>query len=636
MARYAPLDDGGYVVDFNGRPLRTAIDPVEYGYESGYELPLAPPPTSEERLGRVAQSLDLMRRENDPDYRAFAEQQDREREFVEQEQKTRQLGERIQRERQEAPPELQPMSELDFDSAEKAGRFSDDQRQVSDAGELPASPPTGKPPLVRFAPAAAANQSQGAPATGQPRDATKQALSDYAAKNLIRRTGPTKGGWQPTQVTTQREGVPTIEALANVERTARETDALGDEQLAARAQALDEKVVKPALATLESDARSLQASYRERKRTDEELAKLKTVADSKERKAEEMTRINARDDYWADKGAFAKIIAAISAGAFQIGQGMAGGSGPNIPLQMTEAAIEENADRLRLEHEDAVAEGKNARNAYSEALATYGTREDAMKALRLEGQALADNMQRVQLMRFGTDQERADFEMQKAARKEQRAREWADISAKAAGSTVSAERYVPGSSGGAGLDPKMVDLYLKLNPDEKTEGTVSQLRASTESRVRLPPKLAQAVGADFGFAKDATQAKDAEVAMQRGESGLDAIARMRAILKPSGRPIVPEDRGAAQAAMTEIQTHLASPFFLQQQTGEELKLTSKLTGEQAIDLFTLGTVGQGIKALDAAERAFKRTMNAYERTLTKTYGGNDVIVPNYNKQVERR
>lgn len=633
MARYAPLDDGSYAVEFQGRPLRTAIDPVEYGYESGYEMPAGP--TSEERLAKVAESVDLMRRENDPDYRAFAEQQDREREFVEQEQRTRQLGERIQQERQEAPPELQPTAQVTFDSAEKAGRFSDDTRQVSDAGGLPASPPTGKAPLVRFAPAASATQSQGAPATGKPRDPTKQALSDYAAQNLVRRTGPTKGGWQPTSVTTQREGVPTLEALANVEKTARETDAAGDEQVLARAEALDKKL-QPVISGLESSARSLQASYRERKRTDEELARLKTVSEQKEKKAEDMTRINARDDYWASKGAFAKVLAAISIGAFQVGQGMSGMSGPNIPLELTEAAIEENAERLRLEHEDAIAGGKSARNAYSEALATYGTKEDAMKALRLEGQALTDRMQGIQLQRYGTDQERADFEMQKAQRKEQRAMMYAELSAKAAGSTVSAERYVPGSSGGSGLDPKMVDLYLKLNPDEKTEGTVSQLRASTESRVRLPPKLAQAVGADFGYAKDATQAKDAEVAMQRGESGLDAISRMRAILGPSGRPLVPEDRAAAQAAMTEIQTHLASPFFLQQQTGEELKLTGKLTGEQAIDLFTLGTVGQGIKALDAAERAFKRTVNAYERTLTKSYGGDDVIVPNYDKKVERR
>jgi hypothetical protein len=147
----------------------------------------------------------------------------------------------------------------------------------------------------------------------------------------------------------------------------------------------------------------------------------------------------------------------------------------------------------------------------------------------------------------------------------------------------------------------------------------------------LPPKLAAATGQDFGFAKDATQAKDAEVALDRGESGLDAIRRMKEILGPSGRPIVPKDRAAAEAAMAEIQTHLASPFYLQQQTGEELGITKKLTGSQAIDLFTTGTVGQGIEALNAAERAFKRTVNAYQRKLTKNYGANDVLVPNFEE-----
>jgi hypothetical protein len=70
---------------------------------------------------------------------------------------------------------------------------------------------------------------------------------------------------------------------------------------------------------------------------------------------------------------------------------------------------------------------------------------------------------------------------------------------------------------------------------------------------------------------------------------------------------------------------------LQQQTGEELGITKKLTGSQAIDLFTTGTVGQGIEALNAAERAFKRTVNAYQRKLTKNYGANDVLVPNFEE-----
>jgi hypothetical protein len=651
MAYFSPLDDGSYSVELeNGRRLRTAVDPVEYGYElrpPEEVASYAPQPMSaEQRLQAVSENLDKMRRENDPDYRAFAEEQGRQREA----EKARGY---FENEGLELKADRDSRTTADFDSMDRLGGGGPPVARGASAPDTSArsdapKPGTGnmpsraelvaaegrtdeQPQRTRFVPAQ--QQSAGLPAqSGQGRDPVKGALSDYAAKNLIRRTGPSKGGFVPTTVTTQREGVPSVDALANVEQKARETDATGDAAIAARADALRQNVIQPSIQAVESDLNSLRASYQQRKAVDEEQARLKKYAEDTERKAADMPRVNARADYWADKGAFARVLYALSAGAFQFGQMLAGQSGPNLPIEMTEAAIADNAEKLRAEHEDAAAAGKVARNAYSEHLAAFGDRESAMKALRLEGQAITDRMKGLRIAQHGSLEEQAAWEVEKAQRAEQRAREYADLSAKAAGSTVSSERYVAPSSGGNSLDPKMIDLYLKLNPDAKDEDTVSARRAATESRVRLPPKLAGATGQDFGFAKDATQAKDAEVALQRGESGLDAIRRMKEILGPSGRPIVPKDRAAAQAAMTEIQTHLASPFFLQQQTGEELELTKKLTGNQAVDLFGTGTVGQGIEALNAAERAFKRTVNAYQRTLTKSYGGTDVIVPNYEER----
>src|SRR5688572_33062423 len=85
MVYFSPLDDGSYSVELeNGRRLRTAVDPVEYGYElrpPEEVASYAPQPLSaEQRLLAVSENLDKMRRENDPDYRAFAEEQDRQRE----------------------------------------------------------------------------------------------------------------------------------------------------------------------------------------------------------------------------------------------------------------------------------------------------------------------------------------------------------------------------------------------------------------------------------------------------------------------------------------------------------------------------------------------------------------------------
>jgi hypothetical protein len=650
MAYYTPLEDGSYQVELdNGRKLRTAVDPVEYGFElrspeevAGY----APQPlTAQQRLDRVSTDLDKMRRENDPDYAAFADEQDRARAAEQTRGFYEQEGQDL-----EADKAGRTIA-LGFDEADRIGSGKlpsyaaapdTSARQVSDVGnrtgmpsraELEAADPGAARPArqpVRFTPEPSAG---GAPAgKAQGGDPTRKALSELALGQVVKRTGSSKGGFVPTTVTTQREGIPTPEAMANVEQKSRDTDRIGDEAIAARAENLRTNVIQPSIRAVESDLASLRASYQQRKAVDEENARLKKYAEDTEKKAADMPRVNARQDYWADKGAFARVLYALSAGAFQFGQALSGQSGPNLPIELTESAIADNAERLRAEHEDAIAAGKTARNAYSDHLAQYGDRESAMKALRLEGQAITDRMKGLRIAEHGSLEEQAAWEVEKAQRAEQRAREYADLSAKAAGSTVSSEKYVPPSSGGTSIDPKWIDTWLKLNPDASKEDTVGALRAATESRVRLPPKLAAASGQEFGFAKDATQAKDAEVALDRGESGLDAIRRMKEILGPSGRPIVPKDRAAAQAAMTEIQTHLASPFFLQQQTGEELELTKKLTGNQAVDLFGTGTVGQGIEALDAAERAFKRTVNAYQRKLTKTYGGGDVIVPNYEER----
>jgi hypothetical protein len=649
MARaYSPLEDGSYSVELDdGKRLRTAVDPVEYGYELRTPEEVAsyaPQPLSnQERLDMLARNYDQMRRENDPDYRAFAEEQDRiqaadkARGFFEQE------GQELKAERDAGMTSLNDFDSMDrIGSGQPRGASAPDTSARSDAPR----PGVGMPSraeleqaeggratqaprnTVQFVPDRSATSA--APGAAQAGDPTRKALSNLALGQVVRRAGPSKGGFVPTTVTTQREGVPSVEALTEVERKARATDQAGDESVALRAAGL-QKLIQPEIKAVESDLNSLRASYEQRKKVDDEQARLKRYAEDTEKKAADMPRVNARKDYWADKSAFARILYALSAGAFQFGQALSGQSGPNLPIEITEAAIADNAEKLRMEHEDAAAAGKTARNAYSEHLAAFGDRESAMKALRLEGQAITDRMKGIRVAEHGSLEEQAAWNVEKAQRAEQRAREYADLSAKAAGSTVSSERYVPPSSGGTSVDPKWIDVWLKLNPNASETETVSALRAATESRVRLPPKLAAATGQDFGFAKDATQAKDAEVALDRGESGLDAIRRMKEILGPSGRPIVPKDRAAAEAAMAEIQTHLASPFYLQQQTGEELGITKKLTGSQAIDLFTTGTVGQGIEALNAAERAFKRTVNAYQRKLTKNYGANDVLVPNFEE-----
>jgi hypothetical protein len=648
MAKYSPLDDGSYLVDIGGRPVRTAVDPVDYGYESDPDY--APkPPSQEERLARVASTLDSMRRESDPEYRAIAEEQDRQKEYEQQQEQTRRLGEGIQRDQEEAPAHLQPTAEL---TKADAGKFFGDETRTDAAPAAMAK--TGRPSVAELQAAEGIKPTQegrtrvvvpqkgperidrsgapvATPGTGQ-RDPTRDAISDLVAGQIVKRSGPTKGGWVPTQVTTQREGVPDPAALAQVESAARDVDRIGLEQIESRAQAMREKVIAPQLTALESDARSLQASYQERKRTDERLAELQKAADDKERAADEMPRINGREDYWADKGIFAKILAALSMGAFQFGQGLAGTSGPNIPLELTEAAIAENSELLRQEHEDAQTAGKKARNAYSEALATYGDKESAMKALRLEGQALTDRMKGLQLAQYGSDQERAEWETQKAQRRETRAREYADLSAKAAGSTVSAERYVAPSSGGSRIDPRMAELWMKLNPGASGEHQGSELRqreSENERLVWLPPQLQKRLGIDgrSTWAADKGEAVLARQTMNVAEKGLRAIEELEKIYATSAFELNPDLLQRIEANAGVVQSLVGQkPLGLSQQTeGEFTRITDALRGDQGAKAFRLDSEGK--ESLRKAKELFLQDMEHHTRGLSKKPWELDYVAP---------
>ncbi len=662
MAYFSPLDDGSYSVELeNGKRLRTAVDPVEYGYElrSPEEVAsYAPQPlTNQERLDIAASNLDKMRRENDPDYRAFAEEQDRLREA----ERAREFYENEGRDLE--TDKASRTVALAFDDLDSVGQKKGElpayatapdtsPRQVSDVSNRSGMPSRaeldaaegrtstsggGRVQVVVPERETGSTNRTGAPVPSpsgaQGRDPVKGALSDYAARNLFKRTGPSKGGFVPTTVTTQREGVPSPGALANVEQKARETDATGDAAIAARADALRKNVIQPSIQAVESDLNSLRASYQQRKAVDEEQARLKKYAEDTEKKAADMPRVNARQDYWADKGAFARVLYALSAGAFQFGQMLAGGSGPNLPIEMTEAAIADNAEKLRAEHEDAAAAGKTARNAYSEHLATFGDRESAMKALRLEGQAITDRMKGLRIAQHGSLEEQAAWEVEKAQRAEQRAREYADISAKAAGSTVSSERYVPPSSGGTSFDPKMADFYLKLNPDAAAgEGSGVQLQQrkdENERRVWLPPQLQQKLGLKSrdAWAPDHEAARAARDSMNYAMKGLKALDELEAVYGTPAHELNPDLKVRIESNAGVVQQIVGkNGLGVGQQTeGEFENITNALRGDQGMKW--LATDGQALESIRKARSILLDEVEHHTRGLTASPWQQDYIAP---------
>lgn len=626
MAYFDALGDGSYAVDVNGRRIRTALDPSEFeGYEARPPEVVAPEQLSaEDRLARIAESIDLARRENDPDYRAFAEQKDREKAFVEQEQKTRALERQLQEDKARQPYLAQNTPEIpDGQSAAdfQQGGFAQARAPLPAAeGKSKVTVPPKRVEQVNRA---------GAPINAPGEGGRDPELASVMRSRIFRRSGASPGGWSPTTTTTQREGVPTPEALAGVERAAQETEARSAEAIDRRADALDKHVVRPALDRLESDAMSLRASYDQRKATDEELAKLKTHWQKKEQAAEQMERIDARSDYWANKGAFARVLAGVTAGLFQLGQGLAQSSGPNIVHEMHESAIAENAERLRQEHEDAIADGRNAKNAYSEALATYGTREDAMKALRLEGQALADRVQTIQMQRFGMDEEKANHAVAMAQRKEARAREWADLSAKAAGTTVSASRYSPPQGPSVSMDPKALDAYLKLTEGGGGETQLRQREAENHRRVWLPREVQQKLGLKSrdAYAADPEAAKQARDTMDVYVKGLDAINDLESVYGTPAHELNTDLKNRIEANAGVIQQLVGNKALrMSQQTeGEFERVTDALRGDQGTKW--LMTDSQALESLRKARELFLQDADHHLRGMTASPWQQDYIVP---------
>ena len=674
MAKYASLDDGSYLIERDdGPPLRTAVDPVDYGYElrppeelAGY---VPRPPTNEERMESLMARIEKTRRGSDPEYEVQAVERDRVKEYEQQEERTRSLGESLQRGREEAPPHLQPTARLDdfggeesrpvsradFDSgsggSDKYAALPAPQKATTSASwdEAPGEAPKAKPaPAGRVRVTQPQSKPEQIDRTGSPvatstpgasqQDPERAAIGDMIRGQIVKRSGPSRGGWSPTTVTTQREGVPTPEALAGREQAARGVDATGDALLARKAQMVREQIVAPELSRLESEVTDIERAADRRKKYDAEIDRLRRTADEKEKAADDMPRINAREDYWADKGIFARILAAISAGAFQFGQGLAGRSGPNIPIEMTEAAIAENAEVLRLQHEDAEVAGKKARNAYSEALATYGDPESAQKALRLEGQAVADKMMDLRLRGLGSDEELMNWELQKAQRKEARALEYAYISAKAAGTTIANERYTPASSGSASIDPRMVELWLKVRDEKEgsAEGAGTALRQRElegQRQVWLPPEMQKRLGLNSRtvYAADKDAALGARSTLDVYEKGLRAISNLEKIYATPVFELNPDLMARIEANAGTLQALVGQkPLGLSQQTdGEFTRITDALRGDQGAKAFRLDS--EGLESLKKAKELFLQDAEHHVRGLSRKPWELDYVVPDVTR-----
>lgn len=666
MARWNSLEDGSTVVETDdGRKIRTAVQPDALA--SQFDMSHDPTLTLDEQQG--AQVTDLMtqlgdiRAKYDPDYAASREKAVPQRTATspnEREQYERQM-QQLDTQRQQMRDEMMSgaTSELslpqgrDASIRAAAGRAASPPtatdathaaplpqgrdasiraaaaREASMPG-APAAPTPGAPAgaRTRFVPdtsGARGNASMASYAAGQQAqgggDPVMNEIASFALKNAVRRSGPTKGGWQPRSQTTEVSELPPRENLEAVDAAEMGEEDVASANAEAKAQGYREQVVGPQLQALQQDLGALDSAYARRKRYDDEISRLNKVATDTEKKADTMKSVSSSDDFFENHGGtFGRLLAGVAAGMGAFAQGITGQ--PNTALQIINSAIADHGQMLKDRYERAVASGRNARNAYSEALKLYGDPETAMQALTLKGETLSDKMMKVQIGRHASAQEQAQLDQWLEQRKVARAARWADVAGKAAGRVVSQTAYVPGSSGGSSIDRNMLELGLKARGEANKAGQGDEisLRKDIDARsraVRIPGDDSARLGTPELFAGDKERAAKASAALRQAAKANTAIQRMREIYNTPNWETSPDLVTDLESQGAVLQPLLSGPLELRSQTSDEMaKITDPLKGVQGAQWGKLDS--QGLKALEVTNRIFETEKKEWMRELTRS------------------
>ena len=473
MAYYEPLADGSSVVRTDdGRELRTALPPEQLE-QSGFQLAardfsqldnreMPPEPTPPQPgaatappqvdpMKALTDRLDAMRSQYDPEYAARAEQRKQAEKDQAENERTQQILSIAKRNSDAAKAQLQSQ----YVSGDDAAGL-DPNTQFIDVPSGGLNLPPGfepyqkpKPPnMERVVTGGGGVPSAQAPsATPSAGSDSARAIYDIAMRGALKRSAVSPGGLIPSTKTQQRGEVVSPEDLASVDDAEREAEAVKLRNAEESAAALQRDIIGPQAAALQRDMDNLGAQYERRKAYDAKLAQLESYARQQENKATSMKSLTPSDEMFKGfSGGIARVLSAIGQA---LGAYAATGSGsPNFAHEIAQDAIREVAEKQRRDAEQAAAAGRNARNAYTDALQQYGNPEMAQQALYDRGEAIYRKMLELNAAKHGTPEMVARIKADNADAETQRRMRWAERNGKAAGAVSESYRYVPPSGGG--------------------------------------------------------------------------------------------------------------------------------------------------------------------------------------------
>lgn len=327
--------------------------------------------------------------------------------------------------------------------------------------------------------------AQGQSPSGQPSNKI-DAMQSVIESQILKRSAPRKAGEVPVSRTVQQAPTPTEEDVSKIEASEQAADQTAYDERAKLVQQRNDLLESELYRQQDNEVKLLEAADR-REKINAEMMKLQQYAEQKEREASEIRDLSPSDEFFKNSGgAWGRVLAGIVTLIGGLGAAHSAAAGqvtPNQGLESIKRGIEEQAQKLKAEHEQREAAGQTARNAYSQALAVYGTPEAATEALRLQGEAIAERKLAILTEQYKGPEELSALQVQMAQNQAQRAERRANLNAQRIGTVQKSYRYDPGSAGGVSVDPKMLGLWGDLEKLKTGDGKAPK---ANELAVRLP------------------------------------------------------------------------------------------------------------------------------------------------------
>ncbi len=309
-----------------------------------------------------------------------------------------------------------------------------------------------------------------------------------------------------------------------------------------------------------------------------------------------MKNLTASDEMFQGvHGAFARIISAVGQAMGAYSATMSGT--PNFAHEIAQAALREVAEKQRRDAEQAQAAGRNARNAYTDALQRYGNPEMAQQALFDRGEAIYRKMLENNALKHGTPEMVARIKAENADAETQRRMRWAERNGKAAGAVSESFRYVPPSGGGATLDKDM--LKLGLDAAKLFGGSPEEQKDQLARLVRLPE-------GQRAYAASPEARKQAQETLVTNEDIRTEAGRIHHLMEQPGAQTDPAKRGQLHSALRNLQLTLKDSAKLGTWDNGSAAILDDITGDPA-SLTNLG--GVQAKLREVQSTAAKRIQN---------------------------